>query len=158
MSGLPAKIKILLILVENSWKTEIKLFPLCAILWVIVDKLAKELMLKGFYQFILGSCSSGRFLKISTRGPHNIRTEVRNQVSSKSLPSPISDFHFILPLHNSCCDRKQMKITPNQKGKKYFWLCTRLNVKYVGADYPMAMKHMTLSTIRFLIDRPKTDQ
>ena len=29
--SLPAKMKVLLILAENSWKTEIKLFLLCAI-------------------------------------------------------------------------------------------------------------------------------
>ena len=31
VSSLPAQIKALLILAENFWKTEIKLFPMCAI-------------------------------------------------------------------------------------------------------------------------------
>ena len=39
-----------------------------------------------------------------------------------------------------------MKITPNQKWKKYFWLFTKLNFK-LGVGYDMAIKYDTFNNM-----------
>ena len=47
MPILPVKMKILLVLAENSWKTKIKFFPLCAIFHMKTQIFCE--LLSGFY-------------------------------------------------------------------------------------------------------------